>query len=36
MEQMWQLEKHFSIYVDRKKNMVKIWDLAFWKPNKGN
>jgi DNA phosphorothioation-dependent restriction protein DptH len=30
MEQIRRLEKHFSIYVDGKKNMVKMRDLAFW------
>lgn len=30
MEQIRRLEKHFSIYVDGNKNMVKMHDLAFW------
>jgi len=30
MEQIRKLEKHFSIYVDGNKNMVKMQDLAFW------
>jgi DNA phosphorothioation-dependent restriction protein DptH len=30
MEQIRRLEKHFSIYVDGNKNMVKMRDLAFW------
>ena len=30
MDQIRQLEEHFSIYVDGKKNMVKMRDLAFW------
>ncbi len=30
MEQIRRLEKHYSIYVDGKKNMIKMRDLAFW------
>ncbi|MCF6243868.1 MAG: DNA phosphorothioation-dependent restriction protein DptH [Sulfurovum sp.] len=30
MEQIRKLEKHFSIYVDGNKNMIKMRDLAFW------
>ncbi len=30
MDQIRQLEEHFSIYVDGKKNMIKMRDLAFW------
>ena len=33
MEQIRRLEKHFSIYVDGNKNMVKMRDLAFWELN---
>jgi len=36
MEQIRRLEKHFSIYVDGKKNMVKMRDLAFWELIKEN
>ncbi len=35
MEQIRRLEKHFSIYVDGNKNMVKMRDLAFWELKKG-
>lgn len=30
MNQIRRLEKHFSIYVDGNKNMIKMRDLAFW------
>lgn len=30
MDQIRQLEEHHSIYVDGKKNMMKMRDLAFW------
>ncbi len=30
MNQIRKLEKHFSIFVDGNKNMVKMRDLAFW------
>lgn len=30
MDQIRQLQEHFSIYVDGNKNMVKMRDLAFW------
>ncbi len=34
MEQMRKLEKHFNIYVDGNKNMVKMRDLAFFELKK--
>ncbi|MDP3266165.1 MAG: DNA phosphorothioation-dependent restriction protein DptH [Sulfuricurvum sp.] len=34
MDQIRQLEEHFSIYVDGKKNMNKMRDLAFWELEK--
>lgn len=30
MEQIRKLDKHFSVYVDGNKNMIKMRDLAFW------
>lgn len=30
MEQIRKLEKHFSVYVDGNKHMIKMRDLAFW------
>lgn len=30
MEQIRKLEKHYSVYVDGNKNMIKMRDLAFW------
>lgn len=35
MDQIRQLEEHYSIYVDGKKNMVKMRDLAFWELTNG-
>lgn len=34
MEQIRKLEKHYSVYVDGNKNMVKMRDLAFWELQK--
>jgi DNA phosphorothioation-dependent restriction protein DptH len=30
MEQIRELDKHFSLYVDGEKQALKIRDLAFW------